>query len=67
MMIDLNAPCMFCGYNGPLYWQAGSHEHDCPFLKVGGGLERQEILPTIISQQYQEIKLMRQIIESRED
>lgn len=27
----LDAPCIFCGYNGPDYWQIGSHNDDCPF------------------------------------
>jgi hypothetical protein len=40
----LAAPCRWCGYNGPDYWQAGSHADECPWLKVGGSHERAHIL-----------------------
>lgn len=32
----LQAPCMFCDYNGASYWQSGSHKGDCPWFTVGG-------------------------------
>jgi hypothetical protein len=31
----LAGPCVFCGYNGAGYWQAGTHSKDCPFHSVG--------------------------------
>ena len=40
----LEAPCRWCGHNGPEYWQAGSHTEDCPWHKVGGEHERAQIL-----------------------
>ena len=37
---DLDAPCKWCGYNGPSYWQSGSHSKECPWHKVGGSSDR---------------------------
>lgn len=39
-----NAPCIFCGYSGEGYWQAGTHNKDCPCHKVGGRLERETLI-----------------------
>lgn len=36
----LDGPCRWCGYNGPLYWQSGSHQAGCPWFAVGGAIER---------------------------
>ena len=40
-MIDmsgmLEAPCKCCGYNGPNYWQKGTHHHDCPLRTMSAG------------------------------
>lgn len=36
----LDAPCVFCGYNGSGYWQSGTHSKDCPFHEVGGDASR---------------------------
>lgn len=41
----LAAPCKFCGYNGPGYWQKGSHGADCPWREIGGDKERLNQLP----------------------
>ena len=36
-VIDLlGAPCTFCGYEGPGYWQSHTHYKDCPWYEVGG-------------------------------
>lgn len=35
-MSILSAPCIFCHYNGPKYWQAGTHAKNCPFHNIGG-------------------------------
>jgi hypothetical protein len=32
----LDAPCLFCGYNGAGYWQSGTHAKDCRWHSVGG-------------------------------
>ena len=37
-----DAPCVFCGYNGPNYYQAGTHDKKCPWHRVGGYDERIE-------------------------
>ena len=36
----LKAPCRVCGYNGPGYYQAGTHSKDCFFYTIGGLEER---------------------------
>ena len=38
----LDAPCRFCGYNGPRYWQSGTHDYECPWHKISGADERQK-------------------------
>ena len=40
----LDAPCCFCGYNGPGYYQAHTHSENCPFYEIGGGEERKHAL-----------------------
>ena len=32
----LRAPCVYCGYAGAGYWQAGTHWNDCPWKTVAG-------------------------------
>lgn len=39
-MCILDAPCVFCGYNGARYWQRGTHAQDCPFSDIGGDASR---------------------------
>jgi hypothetical protein len=36
----LGAPCAWCDYSGPGYWQPGTHAPDCPWHRVGGEEER---------------------------
>lgn len=36
----LDAPCVFCGYNGRDYWQVGTHDKDCIFHDFGGDANR---------------------------
>jgi hypothetical protein len=43
-MSDLDAPCKWCGYNGPGYWQKGTHTEACPWHKVGGSEDRRILL-----------------------
>jgi len=38
------APCVFCGYNGPGYYQVNTHAKNCPFCKIGGANEREHAL-----------------------
>jgi hypothetical protein len=42
--VRLEAPCVWCGYNGPDYWQSGTHAYECPCFKVGGMIAREEML-----------------------
>jgi len=44
----LEAPCVFCGYNGPRYWQAGTHAEDCPWRVIGGIARREQKLRGVI-------------------
>lgn len=32
----LEGPCIFCKYNGPRYYEAGSHQQSCPWYQVAG-------------------------------
>jgi len=36
----LDAPCLWCGYNGEGYWQPTTHEPTCPWHNVGGRFDR---------------------------
>ena len=36
----LAAPCLWCGYNGEGYYQAGTHSQSCPWHTIGGCDER---------------------------
>ena len=36
----LAAPCLWCGYNGEGYYQAGTHGQLCPWNTIGGCDER---------------------------
>lgn len=36
----LDAPCLWCGYNGSGYYQAGTHDQSCIWRDVGGERER---------------------------
>ena len=40
----LASECLFCGYSGQGYWQAETHDAQCPFFKVGGREERAELI-----------------------
>ena len=35
-----DAPCLWCGYNGSGYYQAGTHDSSCIWHDVGGERER---------------------------
>jgi hypothetical protein len=50
----LDAPCMFCGYSGAGYYQAGTHAKDCPWYNVGGDSERYGKLPGVITALFKE-------------
>lgn len=36
----LDAPCLWCGYNGKGYWQSGTHDEHCPWLHLASEDER---------------------------
>lgn len=40
----LEAPCVFCGYNGRGYWQSTTHDKECPWFMLGGYEERKQSL-----------------------
>jgi hypothetical protein len=42
----LDAPCKWCGYDGPDYWQENTHGHDCVWRSVGGLWDRERALET---------------------
>ena len=44
----LEAPCLFCGYNGKGYWQTETHDRACPWYKVGGYEQREYQFRAII-------------------
>lgn len=59
----IQAPCPFCGYNGPEYWQKGTHASACPYYVAGGREERIDMLiPFIINivKQYMEMVLIKE-------
>lgn len=43
----LDAPCLWCGYNGAGYFQTGTHSENCPWHNVGGAMERGDKLPYV--------------------
>lgn len=43
----LAAPCQWCGYNGPSYWQAWTHAEWCPWRLISGERERRWHLPLV--------------------
>jgi len=43
----LAAPCRWCGYNGPDYWQPGTHPESCPWHRVGGRVARRDLLGVV--------------------
>lgn len=45
----LNAPCIFCGYDGRGYWQARTHGGDCPWHSVGSYTERASALAGLVA------------------
>lgn len=44
----LNAPCIFCGYDGQGYWQAGTHASNCPWANIGSSCFRENKLRKFI-------------------
>jgi hypothetical protein len=44
----LDAPCVFCDYNGRGYWQKETHSKHCPFYTIGGISDRQRELRGIV-------------------
>lgn len=48
----ISAPCVFCNYAGPEYWQTHTHHHLCPWHDIGGMAERREALPAVMKTLY---------------
>ncbi len=44
---SLEAPCIFCAYNGAGYWQAWTHDSKCPWWALGGAWDREQALPRV--------------------
>lgn len=42
------APCFFCRYNGPNFFQKGTHEEFCPWHHIGSLSDRLDALPKIL-------------------
>jgi hypothetical protein len=45
----LDAPCLFCAYDGQGYYQSGTHSTDCPWHVVGGSRAREVALPAVLT------------------
>ena len=55
----MNAPCVFCEYNGENYWQVNTHSANCPWYSVGGYTDREESLIKVVPQQSQQIESLK--------
>lgn len=44
----LGAPCKFCEYNGPGYYQKFTHHPACPWRRIGGREEREELMNKLL-------------------
>jgi hypothetical protein len=65
----LEAPCIFCGYSGPNYFQARTHGDSCPWRQVGGMFERQSLIPEMLADLVQEnlrLRTLRTTVRERE-
>jgi chromosome segregation ATPase len=66
----LSHPCIFCGYSGRDYWQAGSHASACPWHEIGGEEKRAHFLRhelTRLTARVAELEAeIRQIVEAVE-
>lgn len=47
----LNAPCIFCDYDGPRYWNRKSHEKNCPWRSVSGKRNREKEFKNAVKRQ----------------
>lgn len=56
------APCVFCGYNGRGFFQAGTHHEDCPWHNIGGVLDRYEALDDMPVDLIKQVKQLRDLI-----
>lgn len=52
----LDAPCIFCGYNGQRYYSEWTHAKSCPWHSVGGAAERTEQLRMVIQEQAERLE-----------
>ena len=52
----LDAPCVFCGYKGHGYYQAGTHKKNCPWREVGGLEERAKRLRSVVAEHFEHYK-----------
>ena len=48
----ISAPCVFCNYDGPEYWQQHTHDRKCPWHRIGGLAERRDALPAVLKTLY---------------
>ena len=44
----LRPKCLFCDYNGPNFYQSGSHHKYCPFHDIAGVEARLDLIETFI-------------------
>jgi len=54
-----DAPCIFCGYNGPEYYRRGSHAADCPWHSIGEQHAREVALDYVVRQMFEEVRGLR--------
>jgi uncharacterized protein CbrC (UPF0167 family) len=48
----LDEPCVFCGYNGPGYWQEKTHKKECPWFYSDGAYSRKYLLRRVVRRLY---------------
>ena len=62
----LDAPCVFCGYNGAGYWQRGTHDPRCPVHDIGGQFERRGVVGLSLRDAVYRIEKMKDRIKQLE-
>lgn len=61
-----NGPCPFCGYNGPGYWQPGTHADGCPCHEIYRGESQEDGLRAYIATLRAENTRLREVAEISE-
>lgn len=59
----LDAPCVFCGYNGSEYWQSGTHLRICPWWYFTGKSDRKTQLRNVLHNMFIKLKKAKEELE----